>query len=48
MLHCNIQVYGIVTTDFITLQAKLDVDRSASLKVPAAQGIAEKVPPRQL
>jgi len=38
------------TADFInvTLQAELDVDRSASLNVPAAQGIAEEVPPRQL
>lgn len=32
----------------ITLQTKLDVDRSASLNVPAGQGIAEEVPPKQL
>ena len=31
-----------------TLQAELDFDRSALLKVPAAQGIAEEVPPGQL
>ena len=46
-------MYGIyaVTTNFklvATLQAELDVDRSASLKFPAAQGTAEEVPPRQL
>ena len=42
ILQCVVTIWHNFTISYSTLQVELDVDHLASLKVPAAQGIAEE------